>query len=192
MFDIIVADPPWRFSSNSVEKPGRNAMRHYPCMKDAEISSIPVKDWAAPKAMLFMWTTAPMLARSLPVLGAWGFRYVSQIIWVKSRIATGFWVRNRHEICLVAKRGAFPCPKPAPFPDSVIVAPQREHSRKPEQLQDRIDAVWPDVTKLEMFARRERAGWEMWGNDTGKFAARPHQSTPSSSPEFFTGEIVNV
>ena len=110
-----------------------------------------------------------MLARSMPILDAWGFKYVSSIVWVKSRIATGFWVRNRHEIVLVAKRGAFPCPKPAPFPDSVINAPQQEHSRKPEALQDRIDAVWPDHRKLEMFARRPRRGWELFGNQTDRF-----------------------
>ena len=164
-YDIICADPAWKFSSNSKAKPGRNAMRHYDCMKDAEIAALPVKDWAARDALLFMWTTAPMLARSMPILDAWGFKYVSQIVWVKSRIATGFWVRNRHEIVIVAKRGKFPCPKPAPFPDSVIEGPQGRHSEKPEALQDRIDAVWPNARKLEMFARRDRAGWDLWGNE---------------------------
>lgn len=168
---IVVADPAWRFSSNSVAKPGRNAMRHYPCMKDEEIAALPVSDWTEPNALLFMWTTAPMLARSMPILDAWGFRYVSQIVWVKGRIGTGFWVRNRHEIVLIGKRGKFPCPRPAPFMDSVITEPQREHSRKPEALQDQIDAAWPDAVKLEMFARRPRKGWQAWGNDTERFAA---------------------
>jgi len=168
---IIVADPPWRFASNSAAKPGRNARKHYSCMTDAEIAALPVRDLADKSSLLFMWTTAPMLARSMPIIDAWGFKYVSSIVWVKSRIATGYWVRNRHEIVLVAKRGAFPCPRPAPFPDSVINAPQQEHSRKPEALQDRIDAIWPDHHKLEMFARRTRPGWQVWGNETAKFAA---------------------
>lgn len=168
-FDIIVADPPWKFSSNSKAKPGRNAMRHYPCMSDAEICALPVVQWAADNALLFLWTTAPMLARSLPVIGAWGFRYVSQLVWAKDRVGTGFWVRNRHEIVLVAKRGKFPCPSPAPFPDSIIAGAQREHSRKPETLQGRIDEVWPDAAKLEMFARRQRSGWTTWGNQTDLF-----------------------
>ena len=167
--DIIVADPPWNFSSNSVAKPGRNARRHYDCMSDGAIAEIPVRDMAQDDALLFMWVTAPMLARAMPVIGAWGFRYVSQLVWVKSRIGTGFWVRNRHELVLIAKRGRFPCPKPAPFPDSVIEAPQREHSRKPEELQDRIDLVWPYAAKLEMFARRSRPGWMRWGNETQLF-----------------------
>lgn len=169
-FDIVVADPPWKFSSNSKARPGRNAMRHYPCMSDQAISLIPVRDWVAPAALLFLWTTAPMLTRSLPVLDAWGFRYVSQLVWVKDRIGTGFWVRNRHEIVLIAKRGAFSCPRPAPFDDSVITGGQREHSRKPEALQDRIDKVWPYAHKLEMFARRPRTAWTVRGDEISKFS----------------------
>jgi N6-adenosine-specific RNA methylase IME4 len=136
-YDIVLADPPWRFSSNSKAKPGRNAMRHYACMKDAEIAAIPIP--AAKDSLLFMWTTAPMLARSMPILDAWGFTYVSHLVWLKSRIGTGFWVRNRHEIVLIAKRGKFPCPRPAPFSDSVIASPSREHSRKPDQTYARIE-----------------------------------------------------
>jgi N6-adenosine-specific RNA methylase IME4 len=166
---IIVIDPPWRFASNSAAKPGRNAMRHYPCMTDAEIAALPVGEWAAKDALLFMWTTSPMLARSIGIPTAWGFRYVSQLVWVKSRIGTGFWARNRHELVLIYKRGKFACPRPAPFPDSVISEPQRQHSRKPEALQDRIDAAWPDLPKIEVFARQSRPGWVAWGNETQKF-----------------------
>lgn len=170
-YDIIAADPPWKFASNSAARPGRNAMRHYPCMTDAEICALPVADWAARDALLLMWTTAPMLERSLAVPKAWGFRYVSQLVWVKDRVGTGFWVRNRHELVLVCRRGGFACPRPAPFADSVLSGGQREHSRKPDDLQDIVDRVWPGLRKLEMFARRERAGWSSWGNDTGRFAA---------------------
>lgn len=168
-YPIIVTDPPWRFSSNSKAKPGRNARRHYPCMTDADLCTLDIP--ALPDAIMFCWTTAPMLVRSLAVTDAWGFRYVSQLVWIKDRIGTGFWARNRHEIVLVCKRGKFPCPKPAPFPDSVITGGQREHSRKPEALQDMIDAAWPDLPKLEMFARRPRPGWNAWGNETMRFAA---------------------
>ena len=169
LYDIVLADAPHKFSSNSQGKPGRNAMRHYACMTDAEIADIPVKEWVKPDALLLYWTTAPMLERSLPQLGAWGFRYVSQLVWVKERIGTGFWVRNRHEIVLIGKRGKFPCPRPAPFPDSVITGQQRQHSRKPDRLHEMIDAAWPDLRKLELFSREDRPGWDAWGNETGKF-----------------------
>lgn len=168
-YDIIVADPPWHFSSNSPEKPGRNAMRHYACMSDAEIAALPIGDLAAAKAMLFLWTTPPMIERSLDVQRSWGFRYVTQIVWVKERVGTGYWVRGRHEIVLLCKRGNFPCPRPAPFKDSVITGGLREHSRKPDELQAMIDSIWPDASKLEMFARQTRLGWASTGNEVGKF-----------------------
>ncbi len=164
-FQIIAADPPWRFQSNSKAKPGRNPLRHYPCMTDAELMALPVPEIAADDALLFGWTTAPMLPRSLAVFQGWGFKYVSQLVWIKQRIGTGFWVRNRHEICLIMKRGKFPCPKPAPFADSIIGPWQGRHSAKPETLQDRIDATWPDHRKLELFARRDRDGWAVFGNE---------------------------
>lgn len=169
MHDIIVMDPPWKFSSNSAAKPGRNAMRHYPCMTDAEIAALPVADLAAKDALLFMWITVPMLDRAMAIPRTWGFRYASGISWHKSRIGTGFWARNRHEHCLIYRRGKFPCPRPAPFPDSIISGQQRQHSRKPDALQDQIDAAWPDATKLEMFARQQRPGWVAWGNEINKF-----------------------
>ena len=173
-FSIILADPPWRFSSNSDARPGRNPRRHYPCMTDAEIAALPVRGIAAPDALLLMWTTAPMLVRSLPILPAWGFRYVSQLVWVKHAIGTGFWVRNRHELILIATRGRFACPRPAPFGDSVIVANRREHSRKPDALHAMVEAVpaWAGLRKVELFARAPREGWMTWGNDAGRFTPR--------------------
>ncbi|EYD71787.1 MT-A70 family methyltransferase [Limimaricola hongkongensis] len=170
-FDIILADPPWRFASNSEAKPGRNPRRHYPCMRDEEICALPVARWAAPAALLLMWTTSPMLDRSMAIPRAWGFRYVSSLVWTKDRIGTGYWARNRHELVLICKRGRFDCPRPAPFADSVISGQQREHSRKPDALHAQIDAAWPEARKLELFARQERPGWTAWGNDTARFAA---------------------
>lgn len=169
-FSIIVADPPWRFRSNSAAKPGRNARRHYDCMEDDGIAALPLAEWAADDALLFMWTTAPMLERSLAIPRAWGFRYVSQAVWPKDRMGTGYWFRNQHEIVLLCKRGRFPRPgNSAPLGSSLIFGARREHSRKPDDLQDRIDVVWPHARKLEMFARRVRPGWTAWGDETTKF-----------------------
>ena len=169
--DILVLDPPWRFASNSDAKPNRNARRHYRCLRDSEIAALPVLDWSAPASILFMWTTAPMLERSMRVVReAWPrFRYTSHFVWPKDRIATGYWIRNQHEICLLYRRGAFPCPRPAPFGSSLIDGAQREHSRKPDSLQDRIDAVWPEARKAELFARQSRPGWIAWGNEIDRF-----------------------
>lgn len=169
MYDIIVADPPWHFKSNSKQRPGRNAMRHYACMELADIKAL--RPDAAPNALLYLWVTSPFLAEGMDVLSEWGFTYKSSLVWVKDRIGTGYWARNRHELVLIGRRGKFPLPPACPHADSVLSGGQREHSRKPEALQDQIDAAWPAARKLEMFARRPRLGWDVWGNETEKFAA---------------------
>ena len=168
-FDVILADPPWHFASNSAARPGHNVRRHYPTMRLPEICAMPVPQVSARDALLFLWATAPCCHHAFAVMRAWGFTYKSQLVWVKHRQAMGFWARNRHELVLIGRRGRFPCPRPAPFPDSVIEAPTREHSRKPDDLQDRIDATWPQTRRLELFARSTRPGWTAWGNDTGRF-----------------------
>ena len=162
-YDVIVADPPWNFRGNSVDKPGRNARRHYDCMSLDEIRALNIP--AADDAVLYLWTTAPFLAHSVGVIDAWGFIYKSNFVWIKDRIATGYWARNRHEHVLIGRRGKHPTPAPAVRRDSVIEGRQREHSRKPDALQDHIDAAFPDARKLEMFARHRRDGWTSWGNE---------------------------
>lgn len=168
-FDVILADPPWRFASNSDARPGRNPRRHYSCMRLEDICAIPVKQVAATDALLLLWVTVPFAHMAEQVVRSWGFRTKSQLVWCKERSGTGYWVQNQHEICIVARRGLFPCPKPALFPTSIIPGKQREHSRKPEWVQDVVDARFPEMRKLEMFARRQRDGWTVWGNDTEKF-----------------------
>lgn len=168
-FDVILADPPWKFTSNSAAKPGRNAMRHYSCMKLDEIAALPVKDIAARDALLFMWVTVPFAELAFTVSRAWGFKYVSQLSWDKERKGTGFWAQNEHELLYICKRGKFPCPRPAPFPYSVIRGQRREHSRKPDQLHSDIERAFPGTRKIELFAREARQGWQAWGNQTDKF-----------------------
>ena len=167
-FDLILADPPWRFSSNSTAKPGRNVRRHYPTMKPADIAAIPVADWSEKNAVLLLWATAPLLDVAIDTIRAWGFRYKSHVVWDKGRIATGYWARGQHEPLLIATRGRPFCPRPL-FATSVIQAPRREHSRKPDLIHEIIEARLPDASKLEMFARAERPGWTAWGNETSKF-----------------------
>ena len=170
-WDVILADPPWRFASNSTAKPGRNARRHYDCMTVEEISAMPVKQIAASSALLLMWVTVPFEHRACEVIEAWGFKAKSRLVWVKQRIATGYWARNQHEPCIIATRGRFPCPRPALFPTSIIEGAQREHSRKPEWVHQHIDDRLPCTRKLELFGRRQRDGWTVWGNQSDRFDA---------------------
>jgi N6-adenosine-specific RNA methylase IME4 len=165
-YAVLYADPPWHFEVYNEESGvERAAGNHYFTMPLNEICALPVLSLAAPDAVLFMWTTAPHLRESFDVLAAWGFEYKTNIVWVKDKIGLGYFVRNQHELLLVATRGDMPLPSPANRPSSVIDAPRREHSRKPDEAYALIERMYPELPKIELFARKARPGWDAWGNE---------------------------
>ena len=166
-FDIILADPPWHFKTHSQKGRSRapdGPLGHYQTMSTEDITSMPVRYLSGRNAVLYLWTTVPFLEIALGVVDEWGFAYKSSMVWVKERTGTGYWARNRHEIILICKRGRFPAPAPGLRPDSVIEGQQRGHSHKPDALHEIIEKAWPDAAKVELFARRYRPGWSVWGN----------------------------
>jgi len=169
-FDIVVCDFPWKFASNSVEKPGRNAQRHYDCMKPEDCAKTfgeEIKRVMKPDALGFFWATAPLLPRCIQTMEECGFPYKSYAEWDKMGRGSGYWFRNEHEPCLLGRRGKFPRPEPkAPFNWSIIREYKTSHSSKPQRLQDEIDRIWPKETKIELFARRPLDGWTVWGNQS--------------------------
>ena len=165
-YAVLYADPPWHFEVYNEESGvERAAGNHYFTMPLNEICALPVLSLAAPDAVLFMWTTAPHLRESFDVLAAWGFEYKTNIVWVKDKIGLGYFVRNQHELLLVATRGDMPSPSPANRPSSVIDAPRREHSRKPDEAYALIERMYPELPKIELFARNTRPGWDAWGSE---------------------------
>jgi N6-adenosine-specific RNA methylase IME4 len=171
-YAVLYADPPWHFEVYNEESGiERAAGNHYSTMSLDEICALPVPRLASSDAALFMWTTVPHLRESFDVLVAWGFEYKTNIVWVKEKIGLGYFVRNQHELLLVATRGDMPLPSPGNRPSSVIDAPRREHSRKPDEAYELIERMYSELPKIELFARQARPGWDVWGNETGKFAA---------------------
>jgi N6-adenosine-specific RNA methylase IME4/ParB-like chromosome segregation protein Spo0J len=165
-YAVLYADPPWHFEVYNEESGlERAAGNHYSTMSLDEICGLPIPNLATPDAVLFMWTTVPHLRESFNVLVAWGFEYKTNIVWVKDKIGLGYFVRNQHELLLVATRGDMSSPSPANRPPSVITAPRREHSRKPDEAYALIEQMYPELPKIELFARRARPGWVAWGNE---------------------------
>jgi N6-adenosine-specific RNA methylase IME4 len=119
-------------------------------METEEICAMPIADIATPDAALFMWTTPVHVPDALRVLEAWGFEYVTNVVWVKDSFGLGHWVRNQHELLLVAIRGDIPTPPPSQRPPSVINSPRREHSRKPDEAYEMIERMYwnPDANGL--------------------------------------------
>ena len=166
-YQVIYADPPWTFKTYSVRGKGRSAEAHYDCMPHDAIKALPVDTWAAKPSALYLWSTVPHLEHALEVMKAWGFAYKSQFVWVKERIGTGYWARNRHELLLIGARGSNICPRFQGIPavGSVIEGQQRAHSQKPDRAREIIETYHPDVPRLEMFARERAQGWDAWGTE---------------------------
>lgn len=161
-YEVLYVDPPWRYEHNATPA-DRGVENHYPTMTADELAALPVP--AADDAVLFCWATNPKLEEALRLLSAWGFAYRTQMVWVKDRIGMGYWVRGQHEPLLIATRGHVPAPAPADRPPSVIHAPRGEHSAKPAEVYELVERMCPDRTRVELFARHARPGWDAWGNE---------------------------
>lgn len=163
-YGVIYADPPWHFQpySNATGM-DRAADNHYPTMDLAAIMALPVP--AADNAVLFLWATVPMLSEALAVMASWGFAYKSNFVWVKNKIGTGYWVRNRHEFLLIGVKGSVPAPAPGKQYDSVIEELAGAHSAKPFLVHEIIEDMFPTLPRIELFARVQFEGWDAWGNE---------------------------
>lgn len=184
-YKVIYADPPWRFRTHTREG-NKSVEKHYPTMALKDIIALPVKDLAAPDCHLFLWITGPFLAigAQLDVLRAWGFKPSSMaFVWVKTNsdealaramtweevffMGQGFTTRQNVEYCILGRRGS---PKRlVANMRQIIVAPRRQHSRKPDGMYGKIETYAGDLPRLEMFSRTTAPGWDVWGRDKDMF-----------------------
>jgi len=171
-YNVVYADPPWQYNT------GINTLdavtdAHYSTMNLEAVCKYPaslglnVQD----NAVLFLWVTNPFLVKALDVVKAWGFEYKSQIVWIKTdlkRPGVGYYVRGRHEMLWICTRGSFtPLDKNISPPiGSVLEAPVREHSKKPDEAYSIIETLYPNCTYVELFARGKRDGWESFGDES--------------------------
>ena len=163
LYGVIYADPPWKYETFSENGMDRSADNHYPTMSMFDMVTLNIP--AADNCVMFMWATVPMLPEAIDLLSLWGFQYKSHICWIKDRIGTGYWTRNKHELLLIGTKGNVPAPAMGTQPPSVIELPLGRHSEKPAFFADMISALYPTTPKLEMFARIGRVGWDVMGNE---------------------------
>lgn len=160
VFDLIYADPPWRY--DFAADTGRAIENQYPTMDVDEICELDVP--AADDCILFLWATSPKLIEAIDVLQAWGFEYITCAVWDKGKIGMGYYFRQQHELLLVGKKGDMPAPGPQSRVSSVIRVDSGKHSAKPHEVYDIIERMYPELDKVELFARNTREGWYSWGN----------------------------
>ena len=171
-FATIYADPPWRFQNRTGKvAPENKKLNRYETMDLEEIKAMPVDEVAASKSHLYLWVPNALLPEGLEVMKAWGFEYKGNIVWEKVRKdgmpdgrGVGFYFRNVTELLLFGIKGSNNRTlAPARSQVNLIRTMKREHSRKPDEIIPVIEACSPGPY-LELFARGDREGWAMWGN----------------------------
>jgi N6-adenosine-specific RNA methylase IME4 len=182
---VVLIDPPWNFVTYSPKGWKKSAHAHYACMTVEEIAALPVHTLCAPDCVCVSWATQTHIPHALLVLAAWGFSFSSMGAWAKQSktgrrwaFGTGYRVRSAAEFWLVGTRG-----QPKQLSRSIrnlIVAPIREHSRKPDEMYDVIESAWRGPY-IELFARYRRYGWDQWGNGLPERAAEPLEQGPGSA-----------
>lgn len=171
-YNIIYADPPWKFQTYSERGSLRkSADCHYPCMKPEDIMKLQVENIAAEDCVLFLWVTFPLLREGMETIHKWGFTYKTcGFNWIKRNkksdgwfMGLGYWTRSNSELCLLGTRG-----HPSRVSKSVSQicdARIMSHSKKPDEVREKIVVLCGDVPRIELFARQEYEGWDCLGNE---------------------------
>ena len=181
-YGIIYADPPWHYN-NAIDKllnkslaktstPTAALQPKYPTMQVKDIAALDVKSHLAEDAACFMWTTDPFLPDAIEIMKAWGFTYKNiGFVWAKTTNKGNFkalvapWTNKGVEVCLFGTKGAMTKHLGSNSIKQLVIAERTSHSTKPEEVAHRIDQMFPTLKKIELFARRHRPGWDVWGND---------------------------
>ena len=171
-YATILADPPWQFQNRTGKvAPEHRRLLRYPTMDLEEILQFPVPRLAAAQSHLYLWVPNALLAYGLEVMRAWGFTYKTNLVWFKIRKdrgpdgrGVGFYFRNVTELVLFGVRGSMRTLKPGRTQVNLLATQKREHSRKPDEIYNIVEACSPGPY-LELFARFQRKGWTQWGNE---------------------------
>lgn len=173
----ILADPPWQFVNRTGKiAPEHRRLNRYATLKLEEIKKIPVPAACAENAHLYLWVPNALLREGLGVMAAWGFEYKTNIVWHKIRKdggpdgrGVGFYFRNTTELVLFGVRGRMRTLQPGRRQVNILKTRKREHSRKPDEIYDLIEACSPGPY-LELFARgNDRKAWDVWGDQSSDY-----------------------
>lgn len=168
-YNVIYADPPWRYQDKGCSGSAEN---HYNTMSINDICNLPIKKIADKNAVLFMWVTYPMLPEGLKLIEAWGFKYKTiGFQWIKTNkknrntffFGLGRWTRGNTECYLIATKGKIS--RVNSSISQLIVEPIQHHSKKPDVVRGKIVELVGDLPRIELFARNQSDGWDVWGNE---------------------------
>ena len=176
-YKIIYADPPWHYGSksavnNSTGSDHKPLSEHYNTMSLSDMKQLPIKDMTDKDAACFMWVTDSHLEEAIEIFKAWGFKYKTVAFnWIKTTSKGNYcknvapWTMKSSEICLLGTKGAMTQYKQVNNIEALVFAERTKHSKKPEEVRSRIDQLFGDIPRLEMFARNASEGWDVFGNE---------------------------
>lgn len=172
MYRVVYADPPWLYGDRPPS--GSGAQQHYDGMTIADLCALPVASHVTPDAVLFLWTTAPIILENpgpREVIEAWGFKPKTGRVWDKVLHGFGHYVEVRHEHLIICTRGSCTPDRPVPMLPSVVTERRTDvHSAKPASFRRDIERLY-DGPYLELFARERAPGWTSFGNDARLWSA---------------------
>jgi len=176
-YQIIYADPPWDYG-NTKNLNGcfwGIADKHYLVMKLKDIKALPIQEIADEDCYLFMWITSPFLEKGFEVIKTWGFKYATVgFVWIKMKNdmsgvrgdGLGKYTISNAEYCLIARKGKYW--RNSKKVKQIIQAPKNIHSKKPDEIRNRIVELCGDLPRIELFARQQYRGWDAWGDEVPK------------------------
>jgi N6-adenosine-specific RNA methylase IME4 len=184
-YGAILADPPWRFTNRTGKMaPEHRRLSRYATMTMDDIYSLPVARLAAERSHLYLWVPNALVQEGLEVMRRWGFRYKTNLVWLKVRKdggpdgrGVGFYFRNVTELILFGVRGSLRTLSPGRRQVNLLTSRKREHSRKPDALYDLIERC-SSGPFLELFARHPRPSWDQWGDEFPREAAAAGDGSP--------------
>ena len=176
-YNIIYADPPWHYGSKSaVNNTTGSAIKplsdHYSTMSLQELKNMSIKNMTKDDAACFMWVTDSHIDEALEVLRSWGFAYKTIAFnWIKTTSKGNYcknvapWTMKSSEICLLGIKGRMTKYKQANNIESLVIAQRTQHSQKPNEVRKRIEDLFGDLPRIELFAREKTDGWDVWGDE---------------------------
>ncbi len=182
-YQIIYADPPWRYDDRMKMKGIHGMIRgsesFYPTMSLEELSKLKIKDISSDNCFLFLWVTFPLLKEGLKIMEDWGFKYkTNAFTWIKTtsnnkfHFGMGHYTRGNAEICLLGVKGKLKIKNHSI--SQIVIYPLSRHSEKPKIVRDKIIELVGDLPRIELFARKPKGqlfedkcwkGWDVWGNE---------------------------
>jgi len=169
-YQIIYGDPPWNFNFKKRNKLSQEAKnRLYSTMMAKDIVNLPINTLADDNCILFLWVMNSEIPLALECINKWGFTYKTvAFTWVKTTKNTyhfggGNWTRSNPELCLLATKGKIK--RASASVRNLTISLLREHSRKPDEIRNKIIQLVGDLPRIELFARQKTEGWDVWGNE---------------------------